>query len=133
MQVKRFSDAKPYVAPNHRDCTALRLFGAEAGGTQTLIVARPPRPLVGGTCGGTQALIAGLSHFLPGGGAGPDASPPEKVYFVLAGELTVIVGGTESVVTKHNSCVVGPNEKREIINRGNEVCTIVVAVAAPPA
>ena len=59
MQVKRFADAKPYEAPNHRGCLPLRLFGAEAGGTQTLIV--------------------GISHFLPGGGAGPDASPPEKV------------------------------------------------------
>ena len=85
MQVKRFGDAKPYEAPNHRGCAALRLFGAEAGGTQTLIV--------------------GVSHFMPGGGAGPDASPPEKVYFVLAGE------------------------NREIINRGNEVCTILVAIA----
>jgi quercetin dioxygenase-like cupin family protein len=109
MQVKRFGDAKPYVAPNHRDCTALRLFGAEAGGTQTLIV--------------------GLSHFLPGGGAGPDASPPEKVYFVLAGELTVIIEGKETVLKKNDSCVIGSNEMREIVNRGNEVCSIVVAVA----
>jgi mannose-6-phosphate isomerase-like protein (cupin superfamily) len=109
MQVKRLADAKPYQAPNHRDCAALRLFGAEAGGTQTLVV--------------------GLSHFLPGGGAGPDASPPEKVYFVLAGELTVIVDGKETVLKKNDSCVIGPNEMREIINRGNEVCTIVVAVA----
>ena len=43
-------------------------------------------------------MIVGVSHFLPGGGAGPDASPPEKVYFVLAGELTVIVGGKETVL-----------------------------------
>jgi quercetin dioxygenase-like cupin family protein len=109
MQVKRFNEAKPYVAPNHRDCTALRLFGAEAGGTKTLIV--------------------GLSHFLPGGGAGPDASPPEKVYFVLSGELTVIVDGKETVLRKHDSCVIGPNERREIVNRSNEVCTILVAMA----
>ena len=109
MQVKRFADAKAYDAPNHRDCTALRLFGAEAGGTQTLIV--------------------GLSHFLPGGGAGPDASPPEKVYFVLAGELTVIVGGNETVLKQNDSCVIGSNELREIVNRSNEVCSIVVAVA----
>ncbi len=31
MQVKRFSEAKTYEAPNHRDFTGLRLFGAEAG------------------------------------------------------------------------------------------------------
>ena len=78
MIVKRFSEAKPYEAPNHRDYKSLRLFGAEMGGSQT--------------------LIFGISHFLPGGGAGPDASPPEKIYFVLAGELTVIVGGKETVL-----------------------------------
>ena len=111
MHVKRFADAKAYDAPNHRACSSLRLFGAEAGGTSSLIV--------------------GLSHFLPGGGAGPDASPPEKVYFVLEGELTVIVDGKETVLKKHDSCVIEANESREIINRGNEVCTIVVAVAPP--
>lgn len=109
MQVKRFADAKPYEAPKHRDCLPLRLFGAEAGGT--------------------QGLVVGVSHFLPGGGAGPDASPPEKVYFVLAGELTVIVDGEETVLKKNDSCVIGSNENREIVNRGNEVCTILVAVA----
>src|SRR4029077_4936479 len=78
MQVKRFSEAKTYDPPNHRGCAPLRLFGAEAGGTRNLIV--------------------GVSHFLPGGGAGPDASPPEKVYFVLAGGLTGVAGSEESVV-----------------------------------
>ncbi len=112
MLVKRFADAKSYEAANHRACTPLRLFGAEAGGT--------------------KGLIVGLSHFLPGGGAGPDASPPEKVYFVLRGELTVIVDGKETVLKPYDSCMIGPNESREIINRGNEVCSIVVAVAMPP-
>ncbi len=83
MHVKRFSDAKPYDAPNHRNYTSLRLFGAEAGGT--------------------KGLVFGYSHFLPGGGAGPDASPPEKVYFVLRGELTVIVNGKETVLKANDS------------------------------
>ena len=34
MQVKRFSEIKAYDAPNHRACSTLRVFGAEAGGTQ---------------------------------------------------------------------------------------------------
>jgi hypothetical protein len=37
MHVKRFADAKPYDAPNHRNYTSLRLFGAEAGGTKGLV------------------------------------------------------------------------------------------------
>jgi len=113
MHVKRFADAKPYEAPNHRAYSSLRLFGADAGGT--------------------KGLVFGISHFLPGGGAGPDASPPEKVYLVLAGELTVIVNGKETVLKPLDSCVIEPNETREIINRGNDVCTIAVAVATPPA
>src|SRR5258705_8855781 len=87
MQVKHFADAKSYDAPNHRGCLPLRLFGAEAGGTQTLIV--------------------GLSHFLPGGGAGPDASPPEKVYFVLAGATTVLVFRQGNGVKKKKFCLIG--------------------------
>lgn len=112
MHVKRFSEAKQYEAPHHHGCAALRVFGAEAGGSKSLIV--------------------GVSHYLPGGGAGPDASPPEKVYFVLTGELTVIVDGKETVLKKHDACFIGPNESREIINRGNEMCSILVAVAPPP-
>ena len=112
MIVRKLSEAKPYDAPNHRDYKSLRLFGAEMGGS--------------------QGLVFGVSHFLPGGGAGPDASPPEKIYYVLAGELTVIVGGKETVLKKDDCCFIAPNENREIVNRSNEVCTIAVAVAAPP-
>jgi mannose-6-phosphate isomerase-like protein (cupin superfamily) len=112
MLVKRFSEAKPYEAPNHRAYSSLRLFGADAGGPKQFLV--------------------GLSHFLPGGGAGPDSSPTEKVYVVLSGELTVIVGGKEVVLEASDSCFIGPNEEREIINRGNDVCTIIVAMSTPP-
>lgn len=113
MLSKRLSEAKSYEAPNHRACTSLRLFGAEAGGPQNFVV--------------------GLSHFLPGGGAGPDASPTEKVYFVLSGTLTVIADGKESVLGPRDSCFIGPNETREIVNRGNEVVTMLVAMSAPKA
>jgi quercetin dioxygenase-like cupin family protein len=109
MIVRKLSEAKPYEGPNHRHYSSLRVFGAEMGGSQT--------------------LIFGISHFLPGGGAGPDASPPEKVYHVLAGELTVIAGGKETVLKAGDTCYIGPNESREIVNRSNEVCTIAVAVA----
>ncbi|MFL6947545.1 MAG: cupin domain-containing protein [Xanthobacteraceae bacterium] len=112
MLVKRFKEAKPYEAPNHRNYSSLRLFGAEAGGP--------------------EQFVMGLSHFLPGGGAGPDASPTEKVYVIIAGELTVIVDGKETVLKANDSCFIGPNESREIINRGNDVVTMLVAVSTPP-
>ncbi len=111
MQVKRFADAKTYDAPNHRNYASFRLIGPDEG---------------------AKAFVVGLSHFLPGGGAGPDASPTEKVYTILAGELTVIVDGKETVLKAHDSCFIGPNERREIINRGNEVVTMLVAMSAPP-
>jgi quercetin dioxygenase-like cupin family protein len=109
MIVRKFSEAKPYEAPNHRGYKSFRVFGAEMGVSQT--------------------LVFGISHFLPGGGAGPDASPPEKIYYILAGELTVIAGGKETVAKVGDSVYIGPNESREIVNRSNEVCTIAVAVA----
>jgi quercetin dioxygenase-like cupin family protein len=111
MKVKRFAEAKAYDAPNHRHYTSLRLIGPEDG---------------------AKNFVVGLSHFLPGGGAGPDASPTEKVYTILSGELTVIVGAQETVLTAHDSCYIGPNENREIINRGNDVVTMLVAVSTPP-
>ena len=111
MLVKRFKEAKPYEAPNHRNYSSLRLFGAEAGGP--------------------KQFVMGLSHFLPGGGAGPDASPTEKVYVIIAGELTVIVDGKETVLKANDSCFIDPDESREIINRGNDVVTMLVAVSTP--
>ena len=112
MIVRKLSEAKSYEAPNHRDYKSLRVFGAEMGGS--------------------QSLIFGISHFLPGGGAGPDASPTEKVYVILSGELTVVAGGKETVLKANDSCFIGPNEAREIINRGNDVVTMLVAMSAPP-
>jgi mannose-6-phosphate isomerase-like protein (cupin superfamily) len=111
MQTKRFGEAKSYEAPNHRKYHSLRLFGADAGGSKQFVV--------------------GLSHFLPGGGAGPDSSPTEKVYVVLSGELTVKAGGKETVLNPQDSCFIGPNESREIINMGNEVVTMLVVMSTP--
>jgi quercetin dioxygenase-like cupin family protein len=113
MLVKRFEDAKPYEAPNHRGVVGLRLQGFEPGGPANQWV--------------------GYSQFLPGGGAGPDSTPLEKVYVVLSGRMTVIVGGQETVLGPMDSCTIAPHEVREIINRGNEVCGMLVVIPYPPA
>lgn len=111
MLARRFSEAKPYDAPNHRGVVGLRLQGFEEGGPENQWV--------------------GLSQFLPGGGAGPDATPFEKVYVVLDGELTVIVDGEEKTLGRYDSCTIAPHETREIVNRRNDVCTLLVVVPYP--
>lgn len=111
MHVKRFSDAEPYEAPNHFGVAGLRLQGFEPGGPTNQWV--------------------GLSQFLPGGGAGPDATPFEKVYVVLDGEMTVIVGDDEAVLGQYDSCTIPPGEVRKIENRRNDVCTMLVVIPYP--
>ncbi len=113
MLVKRFPDAQPYQAPNHHDMRALRLQGFEAGGPETSWV--------------------GLSHFLPGGGAGPDSSPLEKVYVVLAGSVTVRADGQEVTLGPLDSCFIPGGETREVKNLGNAVATMLVVMPYPKA
>jgi quercetin dioxygenase-like cupin family protein len=112
MRVKRFVDAQPYEAPNHHGMRSLRLQGFEPDGPKTSWV--------------------GLSHFLPGGGAGPDSSALEKVYVVLAGSLTLRAGGDEVVLGPLDSCTIAPGETREVRNLGNEVATMIVVMPYPP-
>ena len=112
MHLKRFADARPYEAPNHFNVTGLRLQGFEDNGPANQWV--------------------GLSHFLPGGGAGPDSTPFEKVYIVLEGEMTVIIEGEETVLGKYDSCTIPPGEVRTIENRRNDICTMLVVIPYPP-
>ncbi len=111
MHIKRFSDALPYEAPNHFDVVGLRLQGFEDNGPKNQWV--------------------GLSQFLPGGGAGPDATPFEKVYVVLEGEMTVIVNGEEATLGKYDSCTIPAGVQRKIENRRNDVCTMLVVMPYP--
>jgi quercetin dioxygenase-like cupin family protein len=113
MLVKRFAKAEAYQAPNHHDMRALRLQGFEPGGP-------------------TQSWV-GLSHFLPGGGAGPDSSPLEKVYVVLTGELTVRVGDESVELRPLDSCCIPGGETREVKNLGNQVATMIVVMPYPKA
>jgi quercetin dioxygenase-like cupin family protein len=111
MHVTRFADAKPYDAPNHHGVVGLRLQGFEEHGPKNQWV--------------------GLSQFLPGGGAGPDSTPFEKVYIVLEGEMTVLVNGEETVLRAYDSATIPPGEIREITNRSNHVCKMLVVIPYP--
>ncbi|RBW62127.1 cupin domain-containing protein [Ruegeria sp. A3M17] len=112
MHLKRFKDAQPYKAPNHFGCHGLRLQGFEEGGP-------------------TNQWI-GFSQFLPGGGAGPDSTPFEKVYVILDGEMTVIIDGMETTLGPMDSCTVAPGEVRKIENRSNHTCKMLVVIPYPP-
>lgn len=112
MHVKRFADAAPYESPNHRGVVALRLQGFEEDGPANQWV--------------------GLSQFLPGGGAGPDSTPFEKVYVVLDGEMTVIAGGEEIALGRLDSVTIPGGEVREIVNRRNDVATMLTVLPYPP-
>lgn len=109
MRVNRFATTKPYDAPRHNGCISYRLQGLDASPVEDFWV--------------------GISHFLPFGGADRDASPFEKVYVVLSGEVTVEAGGERVTLKPHDSCVIGKNEERTIINEAHLPATMLVAIS----
>lgn len=111
MLVKRFSDAQPYEAPNHWGVVGLRLQGFEDGGPENQWV--------------------GFSQFLPGGGAGPDSTPFEKVYVVIEGEMTITVDDKDTVLQRYDSCTIPAGQERRIENRSNDVCKMLVVIPYP--
>lgn len=112
MEVVRLEEAKPYQASRHFDMRGLRLQGYEASGAQSFWV--------------------GLSHFLPGGGAEMDATPVEKVYVVVDGEVTVTTEEATATLGPLDSCRLAPNEARAISNRSNRPATMLVVMPYPP-
>lgn len=111
MQIVRIDDAKPYVAPKHFDMRSLRLQGFDASDARNFWV--------------------GLSHFLPGGGAEMDQTPLEKVYVVLAGEVTVITDSGTQTLQPLDSCYLAPNEARAVENRSNLPASMLVVMPYP--
>ncbi|MFC1910418.1 cupin domain-containing protein [Chloroflexota bacterium] len=99
---------KPYDAKGHFNMVGLRLSGKEETGA--------------------QKFWAGLSHFLPGGGAEYGATPSEKYYFVLDGEITIKTDKEEITLGRWDSIFMGPNEGRSIINKTNKPVSMLVIV-----
>jgi len=118
MNVTRFDDAPEYVAPNHHGMRCLRLQGREAGPA--------------------EQLWLGVSIIAPGGHTSLDASPIEKHYVVLAGELCIVseLAGEvhEARLAPNDSCRIAPGEKRQLVNRsGSEARVLLAMPFAPPA
>ncbi|HVB34963.1 MAG TPA: cupin domain-containing protein [Patescibacteria group bacterium] len=109
MQVNRFDKAKQYVAPRHNACVGYRLQGSDATKVDDFWV--------------------GMSHFLPGGGADRDASPFEKVYVVISGEITVETAGERVTLKALDSCVIGKNEERTLVNESHLPCSMLVVIS----
>ncbi len=80
---------------------------------------------------GPENFWVGCSHFLPGGGAGPDSSPMEKIYEIIRGKHTIRVDGNEQKAVPMDSVTIPGGEVREIINEGNDIVTMIVAMPYP--
>jgi quercetin dioxygenase-like cupin family protein len=111
MEVMRLGGAQPYEAPKHFDMRGLRLQGFDASGAENFWV--------------------GLSHFLPGGGAEMDATPLEKVYVVVEGEVTVTTEEGDIALGPLDSCRLAPGEARSILNRTNRPASMLVVMPYP--
>lgn len=111
--MKKFEikDAIPYNAPLHFDMKAMKLHGVEESGA--------------------TKFWMGMSHFLPNGGAewAYEDSPTEKIYFVLEGEIVIKSKEGEIILKKGDSLFIGPNEGRAMVNKTNQVATVLVVIS----
>ena len=108
MKKTSLAQVKPYEAPGHFKMVALKLSGKDETGAEKFWV--------------------GLSHFLPGGGAEFGATPAEKYYLVLDGEITVKTKKEEITLGPWDSVYIAPNEGREIINKTNQPVSMLVVI-----
>jgi len=113
MKVTRLEQAVKYSPPKHTsNCHAMHLqhknLGCEA------------------------PYWVGCSYYLPGAKAEWDASPLDKIYIVLEGELTMAFEDQEVKLGPMDSIFIGPNENREVRNDTNNVATMLVVMPYPP-
>ena len=112
MKKVELKNVKPYDAAGHFGMTAMRLHGKEETGA--------------------QKFWMGLSHFLPGGGAEMGATPTDKVYFVLEGEVTIVTPDKKEITLRtYDSIFIGPGEERAIINKTNMPASMLVVINYP--
>ena len=112
MHVTRLAAAKPYYPPEHHDMRCLRLQGHDAGPADTLWI--------------------GMSQILPGGRTSLDASPLEKFYVVLEGELTIETQAGRETLKAWDSCRIAPGEARALRNETNTPVIVLLTMPTPP-
>jgi uncharacterized cupin superfamily protein len=117
MHVTRLDAAPEYQAPNHYGMRCLRLQGREAGPA--------------------EQLWLGLSIVEPGGHTDSSASPMEKHYVVLDGELTLLGElpdgtRTQAVLRAGDSCRFAPGEKRQLHNHSEGIARVLLAMPFDP-
>lgn len=112
MHLVRKDTAPTYQAPGHADMAMRYLQGREAGPTDSVWI--------------------GLSTVAPGGGTTLTASPLEKFYVVIDGELeiTAIVDGRTEVRTLGplDSCRIAPGEGRQLSNRSDRPAAVLLVM-----
>lgn len=112
MNTTRFAQAPAYFPPRHEGMRCLRLQGHEAGPS--------------------DALWLGVSVILPGGHTALDASPLEKHYVVLEGEVTLVTDTETVLLAQYDSVRLAPGEARKVENRGNRPAMLLLAMPYPP-
>lgn len=113
MDVTRLAQAQRYDAPGHFEMRSLRLQGLEASDA--------------------DFAWAGLSYFLPGGGAEMADGPVGKIYVVIEGSVTItLADGSTTRLERLDSCFIPAGEAREIRNDTNTVATMLVVMQSNP-
>ena len=112
MKITRLSDAVKYSPPKHYDCHSMHLQHKNLGCEAPYWVA--------------------CSYYLPGAKAEWDASPLDKIYIVLEGELTIEFEDQTTKLGPMDSIWIGPNENREVRNETNAIVTMLVVMPYPP-
>ena len=73
----------------------------------------------------------GLSHFLPGGNTSHEATPLEKVYVVIRGEITVVTDEARRLSAVSTRATSRPTRPARVVNRTNDVASMIVVMPYP--
>jgi len=108
MNVTRFNEAPEYFPAQHSAMRCVRLQGHEAGPSDTLWM--------------------GVSTIEPGGHTSLAASPLEKHYVVLQGEVVLTTEAEETTLYQYDSCRLAPGESRAVRNDSAQAAMILLAM-----